>query len=135
MADENNQNLIESSKVDGTRVFSANGEEAGHIDHLLIDKPSGKIAYAVMTFGGLWGLGSDTHPIPWSALDYDTELGGYRTGITKDQLQNAPERERDWVGDRRREEVMYTHYGYPGYRMKSAQWEPGQPIRPLTPPV
>ncbi len=117
MLDETNENLIESNKVDGTRVFAANGEEAGHIDHLLIDKPSGKIAYAVMSFGGVWGLGSDTHAIPWSALDYDKDLAGYRTGITKDQLQNAPERDQSWVGDRRREEVMFTHYGFPGYWM------------------
>lgn len=108
-------NLISSRRVDGTRVFAANDEEAGHIDHLLIDKPSGKIAYAVMEFGGFLGVGSQFHNIPWSALSYDKELDGYRTSLTREHLQNAPERDPDWVNDRRREEAMFDYYGLPGY--------------------
>jgi hypothetical protein len=47
--------------------------------------------YAVMSFGGFLGLGHSHYPIPWAALKYDTNLGGYRTGITEGRLRDAPE--------------------------------------------
>jgi hypothetical protein len=49
----------------------------------MIEKISGRVAYAVMSFGGFLGMGSDEHMIPWSKLTYDTSLGGYRTDITE----------------------------------------------------
>ena len=51
---------------------------------------SGRVAYAVMSFGGFLGLVHSHYPIPWSALKYDTALQGYRTGITESQLKDAP---------------------------------------------
>ena len=56
----------------------------------MIDKISGKVAYAVMSFGCLMGIGEDYYPVPWSQLTYDTSLGGYRITITKEQLDRAP---------------------------------------------
>ena len=55
----------------------------------MIDKISGKVAYAVISFGGFLGMGEDYYPVPWASLKYDTSLGGYRTGITQDQLKGA----------------------------------------------
>jgi PRC-barrel domain protein len=55
----------------------------------MIDKRSGKVAYAVVSFGGFLGMGEDYYPMPWSKLDYDTSLGGYRVDITEDQLKGA----------------------------------------------
>ena len=67
------------------------GDQAiGEIDDLLIEKVSGRVAYAVMSFGGFLGLAHSHYPIPWSALKYDTALGGYRMGITEGQLKDAP---------------------------------------------
>jgi hypothetical protein len=63
----------------------------GEIDHLLIEKVSGRVVYAVMSFGGFLGLAHSHCPIPWSALRHDTSLGGYRTGITEAQLRDAPD--------------------------------------------
>jgi hypothetical protein len=57
---------------------------------VMIDKISGKVSYAVLSFGGLLGIGDDHYPLPWQALKYDTNLGGYVTGITQDQLRGAP---------------------------------------------
>jgi len=54
-----------------------------------IDKISGKVD-AVMSFGGFLGIGEDYYPVPWSTLNYDTILGGYRVGFTNDQLKGAP---------------------------------------------
>lgn len=107
--------VITSDRVQGTAVFGAGGEEVGTIDHLVIDKLSGKITYAVMAFGGFLGMGQDHHPIPWAALRYDPALGGYVTGVTLDQLRAAPARAEDWHGDRRWEEQTYAHYGLPYY--------------------
>jgi hypothetical protein len=56
----------------------------------MIDKRSGKVSYAVLSFGGFLGIGDDHYPLPWESLKYDTALGGYRTGITEQQLQGAP---------------------------------------------
>ena len=53
----------------------------------MIDKISGKVAYAVVAFGGFLGMGEDYYPLPWPNLKYDTRLGGYRVGVTEDQLK------------------------------------------------
>ena len=82
--------LISSEDVIGTDVYGAGEEVVGEIDHLVIEKVSGKVAYAVMSFGGILGLAHSHYPIPWPALKYDTALGGFRTGITEEQLRDAP---------------------------------------------
>jgi len=83
--------LIESDHVEGTAVYDANGKHIGTIKRLVIEKVSGHVAYAVTSFGGFMGLGSETHTIPWEQLHYDTTLHGYKTNITEEQLRNAPE--------------------------------------------
>ena len=82
--------LISGEDVQGTLVYGPGNEEVGEIDHLLIEKVSGRVVYAVMSFGGFLGLAHSHYPIPWSALKYDPSLGGYRTGITEAQLRDAP---------------------------------------------
>ncbi len=82
--------MIESDRVEGTAVYAPNGHHIGTIKRLMIDKVSGQVAYAVMTFGGFLGLGAHEHTIPWEKLKYDTHLGGYRTDITEEQLRGAP---------------------------------------------
>ena len=57
-------NLIGSDKVEGTPVYRSNGERVGQIDRVMIDKLSGKVAYAVMSFGGFLGIGEDYYPLP-----------------------------------------------------------------------
>jgi hypothetical protein len=56
----------------------------------MIEKTSGRVSYAVLGFGGFLGIGNDHYPLPWNSLKYDTEVGGYRMGITADHLENAP---------------------------------------------
>lgn len=82
--------LIGSDKVEGTDVYGADDRKVGAIERVMINKRSGKVAYAVLSFGGFLGMGDDHYPIPWAALVYDTRLGGYRTAITEDQLKGAP---------------------------------------------
>jgi hypothetical protein len=105
--------LIASDKVEGTYVYDAKGEHIGSIERLMIDKISGQVAYAVLSFGGFLGIGSEYYPIPWSSLKYDTSLGGYRLNVTEEQLKNAPKYTGDswdW-NDRQRGRKVYDYYG------------------------
>ena len=68
--------LIGSDKVEGTAVYDAKGEHIGSIERVMIEKVSGQVAYAVLSFGGFLGIGSDYYPLPWESLTYDTSLGG-----------------------------------------------------------
>jgi hypothetical protein len=82
--------LIGSDKVEGTAVYRSNGEKIGSIARVMIGKKSGKVGYAVMSFGGFLGIGEDYYPLPWSLLTYNPVLGGYEVNITDAQLQRAP---------------------------------------------
>jgi hypothetical protein len=82
--------LIGSDKVDGTAVYGADDSKIGSIERVMIDKLSGKVSYAVLSFGGFLGMGDDHYPLPWNSLKYDTGLGGYRTNITESQIKGAP---------------------------------------------
>ena len=56
----------------------------------MIDKTSGRIAYALMSFGGFLGIGERYSPLPWNSLKYDTRQGGYVVGISKEVLKRGP---------------------------------------------
>ena len=105
--------LISSDRVEGTPVYRSNGEQVGTIDQLMIEKLSGKVAYAVMSFGGFLGIGEDYHPLPWSLLTYNPKLGGYEVNVSEDQLKAAPKYGRnenwDW-SDRQRDEAVNKYY-------------------------
>ena len=82
--------LIASDKVEGTRVFDRAGEELGTVRNFMVDKYTGQVAYAVLSFGGFLGLGESHHPLPWRSLAYDTRLGGYVVDIDRERLRDAP---------------------------------------------
>jgi hypothetical protein len=106
--------LIGSDKVEGTAVYGANDTKIGSIERVMIDKMSGRVSYAVLSFGGFLGIGDDHYPLPWQSLKYDTNLGGYRTGITETQLKGAPKYGNDnawnW-GDPDRTRAVNDYYG------------------------
>ena len=91
--------FISSERVEGTNVYNGAGERVGSIDHLIIDKISGQVRYAVMEFGGLLGVGNDRYPIPWNMLRYDTTKDGYVAPLDKAQLEGAPRHAIDDVPD------------------------------------
>jgi len=105
-------NLIGSDKVEGTTVYGADRSKIGSIERVMIDKISGKVAYAVMSFGGFLGMGEDYYPVPWSMLTYDTGLGGYQTSLTKEQLEKAPKftNSTDWTWSRENDRRVYEYY-------------------------
>jgi sporulation protein YlmC with PRC-barrel domain len=107
--------MVSSREVNGTEVYSPTGDHLGQIDHLMIDKQSGQIAYAVMTFGGFLGIGEGEHPVPWKKLTYDTDLGGFVTDITQEQLTGAPAWGDNWYDDRDYQRRNYDYYGVAPY--------------------
>jgi hypothetical protein len=82
--------LISSDKVEGTAVYNRQGEKLGSINSVMIDKVSGQVAYAVMSFGGFLGMGDRYHPLPWHVLTYDTGQGGYVVDLDQTTLEGAP---------------------------------------------
>ena len=84
------RSIIESDRVEGTAVFDADGTQIGTIKRLLIEKMSGRVVHADVTFGGFLGIGVHHRTIPWEQLAYDPALGGYRTGMTEEQAQSSP---------------------------------------------
>jgi len=107
--------LVSSSDVNGTRVYGRDGSNIGSIDHLMIDKTSGKVAYAVMGFGGFLGLGEEQLPVPWGKLHYDTSQEGFVTDLTEADVKGAPEQADNWYSDREWERRTHDHYGVPHY--------------------
>ncbi|GJE28235.1 PRC-barrel domain-containing protein [Methylobacterium organophilum] len=87
--------LIASNKVEGTPVYDGEGRHLGTVHNFMVDKVSGQVAYAVLSFGGFLGLGETYHPLPWNALRYDTTLSGYVVDIDPRDLSGAPTQGRD----------------------------------------
>jgi hypothetical protein len=106
--------LIGSDKVEGTNVRRTNGDKIGSIERVMIDKRSGKAAYAVMTFGGFLGMGSEYRALPWSTLRYNERLDAYELNLTDDQLRTAPVASNAFydtgVIDRGWEDDIHRHY-------------------------
>lgn len=88
--------LIAAEKVNGTSVYNRAGDKLGTVEDIMLDKVSGKAVYAVMSFGGFLGMGEKQHPLPWSALDYDTGKGGYVVNLDKSMLEKAPTLDADY---------------------------------------
>ena len=82
--------LIASNKVEGTAVYNRQGEHLGAVYNFMVNKVTGQVAYAVMSFGGFLGLGQSYHPLPWRFLTYNTKVGGYVVDLDKERLQDAP---------------------------------------------
>jgi sporulation protein YlmC with PRC-barrel domain len=105
--------IISAAKVTGTSVYNTDGDLLGEIHDVMLDKGSGKIAYAVMSFGGFLGIGERYHPLPWATLKYDTRQGGYVVGIPVEQLKAAPTyaaTETPAWGDRAYEARIHEYY-------------------------
>jgi hypothetical protein len=105
--------LIASDKVEGTSVYNRKGEHLGSVYNFMVDKVSGKVEYAVMSFGGFLGIGERYHPLPWKVLTYDTNMGGYVVDLDKEALEGAPSyapADSPWIDPTYGRQV-YDYYG------------------------
>lgn len=110
--------LIASDKVESTAVRDSGGNKVGTIERLMIDKRSGKVGYAVMSFGGFLGMGSDYVSLPWHVLRYNENLDAYEVNITENQLRGAPPAAGGWdtgTVSRDWERNVHNYYGVDPY--------------------
>jgi hypothetical protein len=110
--------LIASDRVEGTAVRRPNGDMIGHIERLMIDKVTGRVSYAILSFGGFLGIGANLIPLPWGRLRYNSKFEAYELDIDDEELKRAPsfqaDKDFDW-GDRAKEAELHRYYGMPPY--------------------
>jgi sporulation protein YlmC with PRC-barrel domain len=87
---DESRTLISARKVDGTRILNSIGEVVGSVHDLMIEKRTGRIAFAVISLGGFLGIGERYHPVPWAELRFDPDRGGYVLRRNPDDLRTAP---------------------------------------------
>ena len=111
-------NLIGSKKVEGTAVYRSNGGRVGTIERIMVEKQSGRVAYAIMSFADFMEIGEDYDPLPWSVLKFNPRLEGYEVDVDKQLLKGAPKFGKheswDW-SDPVRGRKIYDHYGVSPY--------------------
>ena len=115
MANRKTHTLLATNDINGATILDETGREMGRVDHLVLDMVKGKIAYAVVVFGGFLGLGEETYSIPWGSVRFNSEEGLFVTAITREQLESAPSRPANWHSDRAWEERTFDHFGIPPY--------------------
>jgi len=109
------RSLISADRVEGTPVYNTRGEKLGHVEDVMLHKLSGKVAYAVVSCGGFLGMGEKYLPMPWSALTYDTEKGGYVVPADRTTLREAPNFDTAPDDDAEWRDRVHRHYNAPAY--------------------
>ncbi len=88
-------NLVRASELKDNKVKNRSNEDLGKIEELMIHLDSGKIAYAVLSFGGILGIGNKLFAIPWNALSFNRDRKEFTLDVSKDRLENAPGFDKD----------------------------------------
>ncbi len=110
--------VLSASTLKGDDVRNDRGEKLGKLEEIMIDLDQGRVAYAVLSFGGFLGLGDKLFAIPWEALEVDTENKEIVLNIAREKLEQAHGFDKDnWpmVTDREWLAEIHAYYGYPPY--------------------
>jgi len=110
--------VLSSSSICSDHVKNAAGEDLGKIEDLMIDLHSGRIAYAVLSFGGFLKMGNKLFAIPWEALKLDTVKKEFILQIDKSRLEKATGFDKDnWpnMADPTFGSTLYHQYGFKPY--------------------
>ncbi|MEE4154692.1 MAG: PRC-barrel domain-containing protein [Erythrobacter sp.] len=107
--------LIASDRVEGTPVYDRSGDRLGTIENFMVGKRSGRVEYAVLSFGGFLGIGERHYPLPWDELSYDEDEEGYVVDITEEDLERAPSHRAGENMDYERGYGSDVRYYYGGY--------------------
>lgn len=108
--------LLSSDSLQGTQVVNNLGEDLGNLEEIMLNIGSGRVAYAVLSFGGILGIGDKLFAVPWAALNVDQDEEKIVMNVTKEQLENAPGFDKDnWPNTASRTWLVevYDYYGYP----------------------
>lgn len=106
--------LMGADTLIGNDVYNAAGEELGDIKEIMLDVASGRISYAVLSFGGFLKLGERLFAVPWSALKLDTVNKRFTLNIDKSRLEDAPGFNKDqWpdMANANWAEGIHAYYG------------------------
>ena len=98
----------------GNDVYNRKGEDLGDIKEIMLDTSNGKVCYAVLSFGGLLGMGEKFFAVPWNALRLDTVNKRFELDVEKDRLKNAPGFDKDeWpdMADQSWVDKIHSYYG------------------------
>ena len=93
--DKKYRRVLAASTLAGDSVRNAAGEDLGKLDEIMIDIPSGRVAYAVLSFGGVLRMGNKLFAVPWSALKVDEDKKCFVLNVDKAKLENAPGFDKD----------------------------------------
>jgi sporulation protein YlmC with PRC-barrel domain len=112
------QRVLLADTLTGEKVVNRQKEDLGQIEHLMIDMEKGRVAYAVLSFGGFLGMGDKLFAIPWSALAIDTGQKQFILDVDRKALERAPGFDKDhWpnMADRAWGAEVFTYYGAKPY--------------------
>jgi sporulation protein YlmC with PRC-barrel domain len=87
--------LMGADTLIGNDVYNTANENLGTIKEFMIEMSSGRIAYAVLSFGGFLGMGDRLFAVPWAALRLDTGNKRFTLNASKEQLKKAPGFDKD----------------------------------------
>jgi len=108
--------LMGADTLLGNDVYNKDGEDLGEIKEFMIDMATGKIGYAVLSFGGLLGMGDKLFAVPWAALALDTVHERFTLNVPKAALKDAPGFDKGrWpsMSDKTWAEGVHSFYGMP----------------------
>jgi hypothetical protein len=112
------RNVVKTQEVVGVDVKDENKDNLGKIEEVMLDKESGRVAYAVLACGGFLGIGEKLFAIPWHAFHYDPEQKAFLLDADKEKLKNAPSFDKDhWpdMADRTWGQSVSNYYGSQPY--------------------
>lgn len=106
--------LMGASTLIGNEVCNQTGEDLGDIKEIMLDTSNGNVRYAVLSFGGVLGIGEKLFAVPWKALNLDTENERFVLNVDKDRLKDAPGFDKNhWpdMADKNWENEIHSYYG------------------------
>lgn len=106
--------LMGANTLIGNDVYSQNNEDLGDIKEIMLDTNSGKVCYAVLSYGGFLGMGEKLFAVPWHALKLDTDNKRYVLNIDSAKLDSAPGFDKDhWpnMADETWANSIHSFYG------------------------
>ena len=106
--------LMGADTLVGNDVYNQLGEKLGDIKEVMLDMRSGRVAYAVLSFGGFLGMGEKLFAVPWNALTLDTATKSFKLNVDKDRLKTAPGFDKDhWpnMADATWAQSIHAYYG------------------------
>ena len=108
--------VLSASTLKGDKVVNNQGEDLGKLEELMIDLDRGRIAYAVLSFGGFLGMGDKLFAIPWQAFGVDTVEKRLVLNADKELLKKAPGFDKSKWPNMAAPTWATTLYGYYGYK-------------------